>query len=147
MDKALYYGLYTGLGLIAYFLLMTFVDQAANIYLRILNFFIIAAGIYFLFKHLMTRNGRGFGYILGLGSGVFMSAVSIITFIVFLVLYVRFIDPSFMEVLESSQIWGHDLSLTDAAFGIGIEGVISGVILSFMGMQWFKREVDNEDEI
>ncbi len=147
MSKALLYGFITGLGLIAYFLLMSVLGLERNFYLRLLNFFIIVGGIYFLFSTLIDTKGRTIGYIEGLGAGLTLSLVSIITFIIFLVIYITYFNPAFMSVLEESRIWGTDLKLSEAAFGIGLEGVVSGFIVSFIWMQYFKRDVDNQDEI
>ena len=72
-------------------------------------------------------------------SGISMTVVSVLTFLVFLAVYIKFFDPSFIEVMEESQIWGNQLSVVQASVAIFIEGMASGLIITFVWLQFFKN--------
>ena len=143
MNKPIKYGLLTALVLIVYFLLMKLAGQESNFALRFLNFFIIIGGCYFLLRNMYSGPDADSSYFNGLISGVVLTVTAVITFTAFMAVYVLLIDPSFMSVLENSQIWGSHLELEQAAFAIIIEGIASGVVISFALMQHFKRFIDN----
>ena len=56
-----------------------------------------------------------------------------------LIIYVDFINPSFMTVLENSAFWGQNLNLGLVVFALAIEGIASSVICSFILMQYYKN--------
>ena len=147
MNKGITYGLYTALGLIVYFLAMRVIGQETNIWLRLLNFFILGAGVYMLFKKMFGKKHTHYSYFDGLKMGVVLTATAVATFVIFLALYVNFVDPTFISVLENSQIWGNQLKIEEAAFAILIEGLASGVVISFTGMQLFKKNLADANSV
>jgi hypothetical protein len=147
MNKGITYGLYTALGFIFYFLAMKVIGQETNLWLRTLNFIILGAGVYMLFRRMYGKKHTNYSYFDGLKMGFVLSVVAVVAFAIFLALYVTFVDPTFISVLESSQIWGNDLQLEEAAFAIILEGLASGAIISFTWMQWFKRNFSDPDVV
>jgi hypothetical protein len=139
MNKGITYGLYTALGLIFYFLIMKVIGQETNVWLRLFNFFILAAGVYQLFKKMYRGNHVHYSYFDGLKMGVVLTVTAVAVFVIFLALYVEFVDPAFISIMENSQIWGNQLTIEEAGFAILIEGLASGVIISFAWMQHFKK--------
>ncbi len=138
MRNTIRFGLLTAAGLIAYFLFMKLIGQETNFALRFFNFFIIIGGTFLLFKRLFVDSEHRVSYFNGLISGVLMNVVAVATFLVFMAGYTTFLDPQFLGVLESSKIWGSHLGLLEASFAIMIEGIASGVVISFSWMQYFK---------
>lgn len=67
-------------------------------------------------------------------------------FILFLALYVNVIDKGFMEELQDATIWGTTITPGLAVMGLLIEGVVSGMILTFVMMQFFKGYLSRQDD-
>lgn len=147
MKLPIKYGALTAVGLIVYFLLMKLFGLETNFLLRIFNFVFIVAGIYALLKTLYSPPNEGPSYFAGLGSGIVLTVTAIVIFLVFLGAYVTYIDPTFMQVLEDSQIWGADLELVEITFAIFVEGLASGLIISFALMQYFKKSINSKNAI
>lgn len=147
MNKGITYGLYTALGLIFYFLAMKVIGQETNIWLRLLNFFILGAGVYMLLKKMFGKKHTYYSYFDGLKMGVVLTVTAVATFVIFLALYVEFVDPAFIAILENSQIWGNQLTIEEAAFAILIEGLASGVVISFTWMQHFKKNLSDTNAV
>jgi hypothetical protein len=139
MKKAYLYGLGIGGGLIAYFLIMNLLGLEQNFYLRIFNFIILIGGVYLLLKNELMPENKSVTYFEGLGMGLRATITSVITFLIFMAIYVKVFNPDFVEVLEASRIWGTNISLGQAAVGIFIEGIASAIVISFAWMQYFKR--------
>jgi len=137
MTNYIKYGLFTSLALIIYFLSMKLFGLEKNFYLRFLNFLIIIVGIYALIKQELKKPDAT--YFSTLISGISMTVVSVLTFLVFLAVYIKAFDPSFIEVMEESQIWGNQLSVVQASVAIFIEGMASGLIITFVWLQFFKN--------
>ena len=139
MSKGYVYGLVIGAALIAYFLLMKVLGLESNFYLRLFNFVILIAGVYFLLKSQIMGSKRTATYFEGLGLGLRATIIAVIVFLVFMASYISFIDPEFIQVLRSSQIWESRVTLSQAAIGIFIEGMASAFVISFAWMQYFKK--------
>lgn len=137
--KGYVYGLLIGAALIVYFLLMKVLGLESNFYLRIFNFVILIAGVYFLLKNQIKDSKQSVTYFEGLGLGLRATITSVLVFVAFLAVYVNFFDPGFIKVLENSEIWGSDIKLSQAAVGIFIEGMASAIVISFAWMQYFKK--------
>ncbi|MCA1761984.1 MAG: DUF4199 domain-containing protein [Cryomorphaceae bacterium] len=146
MKKSIVYGLLTALALVVYFLIMKVLGLETNFYLRIFNFVIIVAGVYALLSSTI-KSGNNISYFEGFGAGFRLTLTSVIVFLAFLGLYTHYIDPSFIEVLEQTGIWGSNISLGQAAFAIFIEGMASGVVISFAWMQYFKKYLSPKNSI
>lgn len=149
MKRTIPYAILTGGALIAYFLLMKLFGLETNFFLRIFNLFIMIGGIFLLYRNTFIRDGREneqIGYVQGLLMGLQLTVISVAIFIVFLGIYIRFFDPGFMEILESTGLWATSgLSPSAIVLGIMMEGVASGLIVSFTLMQYFKAAIPSRD--
>ncbi|NVK29198.1 MAG: hypothetical protein HWE14_14185 [Flavobacteriia bacterium] len=137
------YSLKTAAGLIGFFILMKLAGFEQHHELRIFNFIIVLLGIFALHKKMFLKDGNH-GYFSGFFSGIRMSALAIIFFVVFLSLYASVFDPQFIEVVEDSGIWGGKLSLFQTGIAILFEGLASCVLLSYISMQYFKAYVEDK---
>lgn len=149
MKRTVPYAFYTAGALIAYFFLMKIFGLEKNFYLRILNFFIVGGGIFFLYRNsLIKDNEERAGYIQSLMAGAMLTIISVAVFIVFLGLYIRFLDPGFLQALGSSGLWSTSgVSTTQVVLGILIEGLSSGFIISFILMQYFKSAIPSRNSV
>lgn len=88
------------------------------------------------------------GYLDGLRMGMQVTLISVLIFIAFLALYLKFIDRGFLQVMEASGLWSfHKVTISQASIGIFIEGMASGLIITFALMQYFKGFIKGEEPV
>ncbi|WP_018478116.1 DUF4199 domain-containing protein [Pontibacter roseus] len=143
MEKVgLKYGLFTALGLIGYFLLMRLIGLEQKVALRFLNGIIMAIGVTMAIKNYKkSRNGE-IGYFKGLGVGIITGVVSTIIFAAFMLVYIKAFDDRLLKVLAGNQYFGERMEITPGIvifMVLMLEGLISGFMIAFIAMQWFKR--------
>lgn len=143
MEKiGLKYGLFTAITLIGYFLLMKLFGLAHIIELRFLNGVIMAIGVTMSIRALKIIRQGNLGYFEGLGVGIITSVLATAIFAAFMVVYIKAFDDSLLKVLSGNQFVGERLAITPGVvvfIVLMLEGVISGFMVSFIAMQWFKR--------
>jgi hypothetical protein len=130
-------GLITSLLLVSYFSLMKAFGSAHLTELRYLNFFILSAGIFYAY-YLFRKPGYNIEYFAGAGLGFITTAASVIPFAAFLYAYFTYVDPGLLVTIKSSSLMGEYLTPFTVAGAIVVEGMASGVILSFILMQYYK---------
>lgn len=131
------YALGIYVGLVVYFVFMKIFNFEQYTELRLFNFFIMLIGLYLLLRANYERSGGAYF------ENLFLSfktiSLSILLACVSLFIYLTWIDPDFLNTLESTMIWGKGLSKLQITIAIGIEGISSGLILSFTLMQYMKK--------
>lgn len=142
---AIKFGLPTAIAFILFFLLMRAVGFADILELRALNFFILLAGIFLALRY-EKKNEQAFPYLKGLGIGIATSAVALIIFCVFLAIYLAALDPAFMRAVKEDEMFGHLLNPYIAASAVFFEGLLSGALISFIFMQYFKKSHLSSEE-
>ncbi|MGK7389236.1 MAG: DUF4199 domain-containing protein [Candidatus Cyclobacteriaceae bacterium M2_1C_046] len=135
---AVKYGTITAVGFIAFFILMRLLGLAQILELRSLNFLILFAGIFLAIRYESMKN-PDFAYFTGLATGIATAGISLIIFCVFLAIYLDLIDPAFMQQIKEHEMFGHLLNPYIASVAILFEGALSGVLISFILMQYFKK--------
>ena len=124
--------------IVVFFLLMKILGLDNVSELRFLNFLFVFWGVNRAIKQNINFNDQDSyfnNFYIGFGSSVIGIALTIIG----LIIYVGFIDPSFITVLENSSLWGKKLSLEMVVFALTIEGIASSVMCSFILMQYYKN--------
>jgi hypothetical protein len=143
MEKiGLKYGLFTALSLIAYFLLMKLIGLEEIIELRFLNGLIMAVGVTLAIRGYKKFREGNIGYFSGIGVGLITAIIATVLFSVFMVVYIKTFDHRLLEVLSGDRYFGERMSITPGIVVFTVlmlEGVISGFMISFIAMQWFKR--------
>jgi len=127
--------IYAGIAL--FFLIMKIFGLEDKSYLRMLNFIIVLWGINSAIKTNITKN-HDTQYFSNLMIGFATSLFSVLASAISLLIYIKFISPNFIHVLESSQMWGDNLSLTKITIVIFFEGFASSMISTFIIMQYWK---------
>ena len=120
-----------------YFIVMKLLGLHENVELRMLNFIFVFWGINGALKINYNIN-NDVSYLSNFSLGIQTAALSVILSAVSLVLYISFIDPHFITILNMTHIWGSGLSLPQITLAIFIEGFASSVICSFILMQYWK---------
>ena len=138
-------GLLTSLVLILYFLFMKSVNLIQVVELRALNFFILLGGVYVTFHLHRKQKHRNIEYFKGLVLGIFTVLYAVIPFSIFVFLYLWKIDPYLISTLQSHTILiGVKITPEIAAESILIEGIVSGVIISFILMQYYREGFNDQ---
>ncbi|MBL4905269.1 MAG: hypothetical protein JKZ00_04510 [Flavobacteriaceae bacterium] len=126
------------LGIVLYFFAMKLLGLEKVFELRFLNFLFVIYGINSSIKNNIHKN-KNTEYISNLLIGFSTSVLAVLITIAGLIIYVSFIVPEFIAVLEDSFLWGNNLSLGLIVFALLIEGIASSVICSFIMMQYWKN--------
>lgn len=133
-------GLVVSLGLISFFLLMKGLNLHEILALRYLNFLFLFAGIIFVLYQYQKKNAtKGVDYFTGLKMGIRISLLAVIPFAIFMGIYLV-VDENFMNYIKHTADFGNYLTPGLAAGSILVEGVSSGVIITYMSMQYFKEK-------
>lgn len=133
-------GLLTTACLIGYFFLMSAFKLQEVLSLRAFNFVILLAGILWTF-HLYNKANETskVDYFTGLKLGIRVTFVAVISFAIFMALYLVY-DNHLMDVIKENTGIGQYLNPLTIAGAICMEGLSSGFIITFIAMQYFKNE-------
>lgn len=133
-------GLMTSAFLIAYFLFMKLIGLIQIVELRGLNLLILAGGVSYFYHTYRKQSQSNIEYFKGLLTGIFTTLYAIIPFSLFVLFYFWKIDPDLIHQLKSHTLFmGFVITPEIAAETILIEGIVSGVILSFIFMQYYRE--------
>lgn len=143
MEKiGLKYGLITAAGLIVYFFLMKLLGLVHIVELRFLNGLIMAVGVVLAIRaHKILLQGN-LPYFRGFGTGIIAAVVATVIFASFMVIYAKVGGGAFVEMLSAERYFGERVASTPGVVIFSvlmIEGIISGVMISFIAMQYFKQ--------
>lgn len=133
------YGIYGGLAMIVYFLLLKLIGQEGNDTLRFMShiFLILAVctGIFYYTRH----QTKGMRYLRGLGIGFIVGLVAALTYAIFLFIYSYYIDQKFTADLRISDYYGSNLSPL-MVFGMTtLMGMMVGAFTGYITMMYFDR--------
>ena len=133
------YGIYGGIAMIVYFLLLKVIGQEGNDTLRFLNHFLMAVAVCMGIFYYTRHQTKGMRYLRGLGMGFIVGLVSALTYGVFMFLYSYFIDQKFTADLRVSDYFGSSLSPL-MVFGMTVlMGMIVGALVGYITMMYFDR--------
>ncbi len=127
------YGLRTAAGLIIYFVIMNLLGLGHYVELRLLNFFILIAGIYFGLKKFKESHGQHINYFRALVTGVATGAIASLVFGAFMFIYMK-LDADMMKSIIDNDPTGMGRYLNEymAAFIVALEGFFSGLLVTFV---------------
>ncbi len=137
------YGIRIGIGVTAFFLLMKFTGFFHIVELRMLNIFILVAGIYLALRKFKETHGKHINYFRALVVGVVTGAIGSILFAVFLFIYVH-IDSDFMLWLQTNEPMGRFLNPYIVAFIVALEGLFSGLLVTFVLINYLQTDEPTE---
>jgi hypothetical protein len=125
------YGLKIGAGLIAFFLLMKVVGLVHIYELRFLNVIIQVAGIYYALKKFKETHGQHINYFRALVTGVSAGAIASLLFAIFIFSYLMVDQNLMLDIIEKEPM-GRYLNPYIAAFMVALEGIFSGLLFTFI---------------
>lgn len=133
------YGIYGGLAMIVYFLLLKVIGLDSNDTVRFLGiiFIIIATGmaIFYYSRH----KSKGMFYLSGLGIGFIVGLVGAVTHGIFMFIYSYFIDQNFTADLRIQDFFGSNLSPLMIFGANALMGMIVGAFTGYITMMYFDR--------
>jgi hypothetical protein len=135
------------LSIVLFFFLMKLFKLEQITELRLLNFVFVFWGINSAVKKNIYINNN-FNYLQNLFIGFATSLLAVILISFSLTIYLFYINPSFIHIIENLKIWGNHLTPMEIAFAIFTEGISSSLIISFILMQYWKNfKIPNRSSI
>jgi hypothetical protein len=133
-------GLLTGVALTAYFLIMQVLGYAHILELRFFNFVILAVGVcWAISKYKKDLHNREF-YLQGWAQGIYTSAVAVLSFAIFMSIYMSAINPELLAYIQNNVASGQNLSGFTIFLSIFMEGMAGGFVITLSAMQYFKTQ-------
>jgi Protein of unknown function (DUF4199) len=137
------YGLRIAAGLIAFFLIMKLVGLSHHVELRLLNLFILVGGVYMALKKFKQTHEDRLNYFRGLITGVATSSVGSLVFALFLFLYMQ-LDSEMMQFIIENEPMGRYMNPYIASFIVALEGVFSGLLVTFILINYVSTDEVNQ---
>jgi hypothetical protein len=137
------YGLKIAAGLIGFFLIMKVVGLGHHVELRLLNLFILTAGIFFGLKKFKETHEDHLNYFRALVVGVAMASIGSIIFALFLFIWMK-LDNDMMTAIIENEPMGRYLNAYIASFVVVLEGAFSGLLVTFVLINWVTTDDVND---
>jgi hypothetical protein len=136
--KGILYGLLTTLVLIAYFFAMKGLGLSHNVELRAVNALFMFMGIFLSIRALKKEDEKSFGYLNGVLQGVITAGTVAISFGLFVFTYLS-LDSAFLAEIKQVEPQGMYINAPGFAGLIFIEALASGLLFTYMSMQYLKK--------
>jgi hypothetical protein len=137
------YGIFIALGFIVYFVLMFLLNMGSHVELRLFNLPILGAGVYFGLKKFKETHGKHINYFRALASGVAISSIGTFLFAAFMFVFLK-TNPDFMTWIMENEPMGRHLNPYMLSFIILLEGVFSGLLVTFVLLNWIDTDEVSE---
>jgi hypothetical protein len=137
------YGLKIAGGLVGYFVVMNLIGLGNHVELRLLNLFILASGIFFGLKKFKETHEDHLNYFRALITGVAIGAVGSTIFGILLFIYMT-VNGDFMTSMVQNEQMGLHLNPYMASFIVVLEGVFSGLLVTFVLINWVTTDDVND---
>jgi len=132
-------GLITGISLIIYFLAMHYFNFMDSAIAWGVNFIILWTGISLAYRYYRSKTKLNVDYFPGLILGGITTIVSVIPYSIFVYIWFSQSEEALLSILNSNNLFmGEQISPVKAAGSTMLEGICSGVLISFIMMQYFK---------
>jgi hypothetical protein len=136
------YGLKIALGLILFFVVMKVVGLGHIVELRFMNLAILTGGVYLALRHFRRTHDDQLNYFRGLITGVATAGIGSLLFGIFLFAYMQ-IDVDLMQSIKDNDPMGRYLNPYMAAFIVVLEGFFSGLLVTFVLLNWITTDEVN----
>lgn len=139
------YGVRIAIGLIVYFVVMHLLGYSHVVELRLLNLLILVAGVYLALKKFKETHAAHLNYFRALATGVGTAAIGSLIFGAFLFVYMKF-DTALMNSIVENEPMGRFLNPYISAFVVVLEGVFSGLLVTFVLINFVNTDEVNEPQ-
>lgn len=139
--KSTIIGLATSVLLIIYFVIIKTFALENILYLRLANIFILLGGILLAERLCSSRIAHKIEYLKGIRIGTQVTLLATLPYVIFLYWNLKF-DPILVEYIATKTNFGGFLTPLPACIAgiVTIEGIVSGFVLTFVIMPYFKRK-------
>ncbi|ELR69450.1 hypothetical protein C900_04982 [Fulvivirga imtechensis AK7] len=104
--------------------------------LRVMNIFIMIAGILTAIKALRRMSPEEFTYFKGMGTGILTGIVGSVLFGLFIFFYVSFLDTGLMQSIIENEPMGRFMNPYIVSVIIVVEGIASALLVTFVLMNY-----------
>jgi hypothetical protein len=127
--------------LMGYFLLLRNFALEHIFYLRLLNIFLLLGGILVAEYFCSSKIAHKVDYLKGIRVGMQVTLAATIPYVIFMVLYLK-MNPDFAAFIQTHTSFGKFLTplIPSVAGIVAIEGIVSGFVLTYVIMPFFKRK-------
>ena len=139
------YGVRIAFGLIAYFILMYYLGLAHQVELRLLNLLILVAGVYLALRKFRETNKNRLNYFRALVTGVSTAAIGAFIFSVFLFVFMN-LDEALMSSIRQNEPMGRFMNPYIASCVVALEGVFSGLLVTFILINFVATDEVNQPQ-
>jgi hypothetical protein len=136
------YGIRIAAALAVYFLFMKMIGLSHHVELRLINLVILTVGVYAALRKFKQTHSDNLNYFRGLITGVATAGIGSVLFAVFLFLYMK-ADASLMQSVIDNEPMGRYLNAYMAAFIVALEGFFSGLLVTFVLLNWVTTDEVN----
>ena len=137
------YGVKIAGGLIVFFLAMKISGFVHVVELRLFNVIILAGGVFLALRKFKQTHADHMNYFRGLITGVATGAIGSLIFAIFLFIYMK-ADQSLMDSIIANDPMGRYLNAYISAFIVALEGVFSGLLVTFVLLNWVNTDDVND---
>ena len=137
------YGLKIAAGLILFFVVMRLSGFGNHVELRLLNVFILGTGVFYALKKFKQTHEDHINYFRALVTGVATGAVGSSVFAAFMFAFLL-LDPSLMQSIIENETMGRYLNPYMISFIVLLEGVFSGLLVTFVLINYVTTDDVNE---
>lgn len=128
------------LTLIGFFMLLRLIGWVHIVELRFFNLIILAIAIRRILNDERIEGKNRLEFLSGLMHGTFASMLIALGFTSFVFFYLSYIDTGLMAHIQATQPFGHYLNPLSSSLIVLIEGVASGIIISFAMLWHYSKE-------
>lgn len=123
-----------------FFVFMQVTGFAEELYMRGVNLIILGLGIFLMLGYYSAKNkDQQLKYLRGIKLGSLTTIFAMIPFTL-IVLFYLLMNPDFVEHVKQTVPFGSHLNTFAITAFVLIEGVVSGLILTYILMPMFKKE-------
>lgn len=136
------YGTYIFIGLLAYFFICYLLGVIHVLELRLFNFMIMCAGVYYAMKQYRRTHNDHINYFRALTIGVSSAFIGTSTFVLFLFILFTSNQNIYQEVVKNAPM-GEHLNVYIATSAVWFEGIFSGFMATFILINFLETDSVN----
>ena len=136
------YGTYIFLGLVAFFFICYLLGVIHVLELRLFNFGIMCAGVYYSMRQFRRTHNDHLNYFKALSIGVASSFIGTSTFVLFLFILFSLNNDIYQEVIKNAPMGPH-LNKFIATAAVWFEGMFSGFMATFILINFVETDSVN----
>jgi hypothetical protein len=136
------YGIRIAAALAIYFIFMKMIGLNHHVELRLVNLVILTVGVHAALRKFKQTHSDNLNYFRGLITGVATAGIGSVLFAMFLFVYMK-ADAGFMQSIIDNEPMGRYLNAYMASFIVALEGFFSGLLVTFVLLNWVTTDEVN----